>query len=215
MLDMFEKNKHLLTERGRNKLRKRLEQLVGDKRTEEGFVSICESYLASKNTVDEYTGFKAFDLEKVKNVILYITEQSKSILKTKINKLLFYVDFLYFKIHSVSMTGNQYVHLQYGPIPNDYDWILSLMTSEDLLEKNEVMFSSKVVGEELTAKESVDKELFTNDELHVIDYCIKTFENYNCVQISEYSHNEVPYKETEEKKNISYKLAKDLSLNID
>lgn len=215
MLKIFEKNKHLLTEKERNKLGERLEQLIGNKKAEEGLVSIFEAYFTDTKEINEYTGFKPFNLQKIKDLILYITQKSKRIMPTKVNKLLFYIDFLFFKTYSVSLTGNKYVHLQYGPIPNDYSWIINLLVSEGLLERNEVAYSRKVIGEELIAKESIKENTFNEDELRVISYCLEKFKNFNCVQISKHSHEEKPYKATEEKKYISYVLSKDLSLKLE
>jgi len=217
MLEIYKKNKHLLAPKDREKLGSKLDELLKDTKKGVGLISLFESLLSEDESANEYTGFKKFNLQKTKNLILYIAENSNGILKTKVNKLLFYIDFLFFKKFTISITGNKYVRLQFGPIPDNYDDIINLMVREDLLEKHEVIFNrnKSIVGEELAAKFPADKEAFNEDEIKIIDFCIEKFKKFNCGQISEYSHREKPYKETEEKALISYRLAKDLSLSTD
>lgn len=216
MLSIFEKNKYSLSKKEREKLEKKLNDILSYKKSSSELFSLCEAYLTANKSIDEFTGFKPFDLQKIKNLILYIAQTSNNIMKTKLNKLLFFIDFLFFKTFSVSLTGSRYVKLQFGPIPDNYDWIIELMTKEDLLEKREVVYSTKdrIVGEELSTKTSIDKSVFDTDEFRVIDFCLKEFEKFNCIQISEYSHKEEAYRKTEEKQYISYSLAKDLSLSL-
>ncbi len=215
MRAIFEKNKHLLSKKEIKILEEKLGKLITEGQKKLNILSIFEQYLTSDKSINEFTGFKPFDLQKTKNLILYIAEKSKGVMKTKANKLFFYIDFLFFKTYSVSLTGSKYVHLPFGPIPNDYDWIINLIVEEGLLEKNEVIFNkdAKIVGEELISKAPVNKDIFSEEELKVIDFCLKEFKEMNCTQISKYSHKEKPYKDTKDNEFISYKFAQELSLN--
>ena len=216
MLEIYKKNRESLSLRTREMLEKKLNKLISDDAAT-NLILCFERYLSDDQSVNEYTGYKEFNLEKIKDTILYIISSSSIVLKTKLNKLLWYIDFLYFKIYSVSLTGCTYVHLPYGPIPNNYDDIINLMMHEGLLEKNEIMFNKKkgIVGEQLVPRVKIDKTKFSDDELNVINFVLAHFKDFSCGDITDYSHKEKPYKHTKDQDEVSYELAKDLSLELD
>lgn len=215
MSKIYEKNKEELLPNERKTLELKLEALLV-KQMKPTFINIFEGFLSDSEEISEYTGYKKFDLEKVKEIILYIAEKSDGIMKTKINKLMWYIDFLYFKANAISMSGSRYFHLPYGPIPDNYDEIIALMVRENLVKKEEIIFDKEkdIVGEKVIAVTNVEKDNFSPEELEVMDYCIDYFEDFSCGKISRYSHEEEPYKNTEEQKPISYNLAPEISLTL-
>jgi hypothetical protein len=43
-------------------------------------------------------------------------------------KLLFYADFLHFKLNEVSITGARYAHAPHGPVPDQFEtWLTALV----------------------------------------------------------------------------------------
>ena len=52
------------------------------------------------------------------------SQKKKLIMKTKLLKELFYIDFLYYKKSCISITGLEYAKLPYGPVPEDFDLLL-------------------------------------------------------------------------------------------
>ncbi len=213
MLEIYERNNQLLSLNVRTSLKKKIDDLI-QKETEPHFRTSLERYLLSNKVVDEFSGYKEFDLTKMTNMILYITQSLNGTFKTKINKLLWYMDFVYFNEFSVSISGSNYIHLPYGPIPDDYDLIIGVMINEKLLEKEEVSFKQDVVGENLKALFAYDSNCFNEGELKVMDFVIGYFKDFTCGQISEYSHEEKPYKKTADNEKISYGLSSELSLKL-
>ena len=59
---------------------------------------------------------------------------------TKLNKLLFYVDFLFYKHNAVSFTGAAYRRLQYGPVPAEYSVLREWLEMDDLISVEEVQY---------------------------------------------------------------------------
>ena len=57
-------------------------------------------------------------LAKLFNAILFFCKGR--VLKTKLNKLLFYADFKHFKEYAVSITGARYARIPFGPAPDKY-----------------------------------------------------------------------------------------------
>lgn len=173
--------------------------------------------LVSHPYVDLTSGFKEYDLEKLKNMILYLVKRLGSVLETKLNKLLWYCDFLHFKETSVSITGAQYVRYPYGPVPNKYYFIFDILEDEELLEKNETLFQTKdgiVPREEFTALVEPDKSLFSEKEIRVMDFVADTFRNFNSKEIKEKSHRETAYLKCKDRDIMSYGNAKELSLSL-
>ena len=53
-------------------------------------------------------------------MIAHIASSESDIYKTKLNKLLFYSDFINYYLNGTSISGAKYVHLPYGPVPDSY-----------------------------------------------------------------------------------------------
>ncbi len=123
------KNMQKFLEANRNKLPSytgaRLEKRIASflQEDKEQAFQVCFERLVSHQHVDLTSGFKEYDLEKLNNMILYLVKRLNGVLTVKLNKLLWYCDFLHFKETSVSITGSQYVRLQLGPVPNKYSLI--------------------------------------------------------------------------------------------
>lgn len=208
MFKVFEKNKSNLTVSEIDKLEKKLNELFSVE-LEPRFNNLIEEVLSKE--ADDFTGFRKFDLEKMKNMILLILE-FHSTFATKINKLLWYMDFLFFNKYSVSIAGNIYFHYPYGPVPNGYELILGMMQKEGLIEKEGIV-RYESIQELLKPLVVSDKTFFSEEELAVMQFVLEKFEDFSCSQISEYSHKESAYMQTSVGKPISYSFAKDLSLN--
>jgi len=214
MQKLFEANRNKLPSYTAARLEKRMTNLLQED-TEQAFQASFER-LVSHQHVDLTSGFKAYDLEKLKNMILYLVNRLGSVLETKLNKLLWYCDFLHFKETSISITGSQYVHLPYGPVPDNYERIIGIMQPE-LLNMDEIPFNTKegiVLGKQFTTLVEPDKSLFTENEIRVMDFIADTFRNFNSKEIKDKSHRETAYMKSEDSDIISYEYAKELSLSL-
>jgi len=209
---IFEKNSHLLSPSLRENLKNRIDDIIRNT-AEERFQLHLGDYLLRAQPVNEYSGYKTFDLEKLHQMIVYLLDHVKGAYKTAINKYLWYMDFLSFKEYSVSISGSVYVHLPYGPVTDNYDIILGLMLSK-MIDKEEVVFKEDVVGERFVAKLKPDLSSFEREEIKVMDCVISHFKRFSATQLSKYSHKEKAYKETENGEPISYELSKELTLNL-
>ena len=212
MQTMFERNEHLLSERVAVMLKKRLAQLLNGEMTHSYLVFVSNMITFNKR-IDIYSGFKNFDLEKMVNLILYIAEKTKGVFTTKLNKLLWYTDFIYFQVYSVSVTGSVYKHLPLGPVPDDYKWIIAAAEKEGL-EEEEIEFASGKGGTMYSTSVHIENSNFSKEELKVINFTIDFFKDYNSGQIKQKSHDEKGYKETQKGESISYKYAEDLSVSF-
>lgn len=211
MKELFEKNNQFLNTSIRERLRKKIDELMGSDIKPKFRISLDE-FLSSEQIANEFSGFATFNLDKMINMIVYIAGKTNGVFTTKLNKLLFYADFLNFKRTLVSISGSTYVHLPLGPVPNDYEWIIAAAKAEGLLSEEEIIFTKGNVGAQYKALASADMSLFKNEEVAVINFVLNYFKDYNCVEIKGQSHQEKGYVETQPNEKISYKFASSLSI---
>jgi len=214
MQNIFEANRNKLPAYIEARLEKRIASFLQEDK-EQAF-QISFERLVSHQHVDLTSGFKEYDLEKLKNMILYLVKRLDGVLKVKLNKLLWYCDFLYFKESSVSITGAQYVRIKLGQVPDHYELIFANMIHEGLIDKDEIPFNTEegIVGEQFSALVEPDKSLFTKKEIQVMDSIVDTFREDTSTSIMEKSHREAAYKKCKDGDIISYEYAKELSLSL-
>jgi len=213
MQKFFEANRNKLPSYTAVRLDKRIASFLQEDKEQAFQVSF--ERLVSHKRVDLTSGFKEYDLEKLKNMILYLVKRQNGVLKTKLNKLLWYCDFLHFKETSVSITGTQYVRLPYGPVPDNYERLISIMQPE-LLDKDEIPFNTEegIVGEKFTALVEPGEGMFSEKELQVMNFVADIFRNYTSTGIMNKSHQEAAYLKCKDGDIISYEYAKELSLSL-
>ena len=215
------RNMQKFLEGNRNKLpsyvASRLEKRIADflQEDHEKAFQISFERLVSHQHVDLTSGFKEYDLEKLKNMILYLVKRLDGVLKVKLNKLLWYCDFLHFKETSVSITGAQYIRLPLGPVPDNYERIIGIMQPH-LLSMDEIEFDTTrgMVGEQFTALVEPDENMFSETEIQVINFIADTFRDYTSTGIKDKSHQEIAYLKCEDGDIVSYEYAKELSLSL-
>lgn len=155
---------------------------------------------------DIFSGYKTLNLEKVYNALLYFCREGAY--KTKLNKLLFYLDFKYFKEQTVSVTGLRYAHLPFGPVPNDYTTYYSAMLHEGMLRAEEDDNGNEQYYAEVESRLSI----FSESEYAMLLEIDEHFQEFSPTEIYCVSHEEVGYKATENSKLISYSFAEELSI---
>lgn len=105
---------------------------------------------------------------------------------TKMNKLLFYADFLSYRQNGMSITGLSYKALEYGPVPERWDRVYSQF---DEVTQEPRCFKDKE-GTVLISENAADTSIFTEAELKVLDEVCARFEDYSSAEISDIIHNE-------------------------
>lgn len=171
-----------------------------------------EVLLQERHAPSELSGYKKLDLVRLNEAILFFASQPRMFV-TKLAKMLFYSDFLHFKEFTTSITGLQYAHLPYGPVPDKYDWIRGEASSSGLItyeEQNGENWS----GELVLANRAPNLDVFTDDERAVLEFVAKKFEAMPSKALSDQSHDEDAYKGTETGEIISYDTALTLSLSL-
>ena len=190
------------------------ERLVRDLQAEEEEAFSLERLFEiqfGKYDPNEWSGYRRLELKKLFNAILFFCK-GEGMLKTKLNKLLFYADFKHFKEYTVSITGTRYAHVPFGPAPDYFNHYFAVLISDKSLAVEEVMYSDEVEGEKFLALIQPDLSLFSDSELKILATVKEFFKDFNAGRITRFSHEEHGYKDTATGDIISYKYARQLQI---
>lgn len=207
MRTLLAQDRSKLTPQEVHKLEEKLTALLPGTRD----VASCVKQAMSPGEADIYSGFRQLDLNRLYNAVLFFTTQEKGLLKTKLLKELWYSDFFNFKLRGVSLTGVRYVHYPFGPVPEEFNFLLGSMALEGLVDIVPVEVHA-YMGEEIQAKRPFEADLFLPEELEVLKKVFGHFQGCTSKDISERSHAERAYKETKDRERISYEWAQYLSI---
>lgn len=171
-----------------------------------------ESFLRfySNQKPDIYSGNKMVDLDKIVNVIRFFTF-SQSIFKTKLLKLMFYADFKFFKDFDQSITGLQYEHYTFGPVPHHYIEMIGVALNIDANISIEERGAGEYSGEVLISSTPPNSNL-SQEEISVLREIQDHFASFTSRETVNYSHREEGFLQTKDRELISYKYAKDLQI---
>jgi transcriptional regulator with XRE-family HTH domain len=153
------------------------------------FEEKLEEYLFGPKLPSLHNGYKIPALQKLGTMVKYFAQQLQPF-TTKMNKLLFYADFLHYSRTGFSITGLTYIAITHGPVPQNYGSIYDRLFTTGIVALAEVDFND-FTGEKFTnTGNSPDMELFTPTELKAILDVEKQLGNLNTNQIITKSHNE-------------------------
>jgi uncharacterized phage-associated protein len=150
-----------------------------------------------------FTGNRVFSLEKMAAMISHIASATSDLYKTKLNKLLFYADFINYHSYGNSISGSRYVHLPYGPVPDGYEDTLDTLNHYgviDVLKQN----SADLVR----LGDNKADQFLTTEERATLDWVLAKYGSMSASQLTEISHREKAYKNTKTGEEIAYEYAK-------
>lgn len=151
-----------------------------------------------------YNGYGVLSADRVKNVLLYVLMKCGDVFYTKMNKLLFYADFVAYRQLGISITGLSYKAIEFGPVPERWDRIYSSF--------EEISIEPRIIGDRegtiLTTSVKPDTSLFTESELHILDEICSSLACYTSTELSELSHQELAWIDNHySSSRISYEYA--------
>lgn len=158
-------------------------------------------YISNRNEgvhMNKIINCTSSDLQQLLKVIIYFTCNSNNVTyKTKLNKLLFYSQFLFYKEFNKELMNLTFVKDYYGPVLKELDLYLHIFEQGGYLEVVDANF-----GKFIKPKIKLSNEIFNDQELEILARVLNKFKNYNSGAISDYSHNEVLWKKAEIKEEI-------------
>ena len=127
-------------------------------------------------------------------------------------KLLNYADMVFYKENGISISGLKYVHIPYGPVPDNFDMLIGKMTADHIVHI-EVTFDNGYEKHHVIPECEVTSRALSEAEIEVLERVYEKFKDFGSVQISDYSHQEKGYCSTQQGEIISYSYAADIQLS--
>lgn len=146
------------------------------------------------------------NLRKFKEVLLYILNKVGSkpnIGETVIYKLLYFVDFDYYEKYEDQLIGATYIKNNYGPTPVEFKKIVDKMIDDKEIIKLPSRYFAFPQTKYLPLKKPDLKELKAS-EIELIDEVLCRLSDMNATQVSDYSHDDVPWLTTSDGEIIEY-----------
>ncbi len=148
--------------------------------------------------------------DKYKTVILYFANKirNETLGKTKLMKLLYYLDFDFFELHGKSVTNDSYVRMPLGPVPENAEAILNEMIKEGSVKVQKCKMPQGLNDKELIIPcKAKTLEHLTKEEIEMIEEIADKWEKFSGRDMKNASHGEAPWIATKPGCIIDYNLA--------
>ena len=158
--------------------------------------------------VEERIAIPSFNVEKFKNVLLYILEKcagKPNVGETVLYKLLYFSDFNYYELYEEHLTGAKYKKLPFGPVPQKLNAIINQMIEREQLKRVKTNYHGYPQTRYLPL-EKANLEKLKGSETEVLDRVIEQMSDWSAAAISEYSHKDLPWLASKEGEEIDYEL---------
>lgn len=175
--------------------------------------SSLRDYFFGTSPVNIFSGYKKNSLEKFTAMVIFFSARLEP-WKTKLNKLLFYADFLHFKKTCFSISGLNYRAIEMGPVPNNFNTIFDYLENADLIKISRTEFLNGGIGEQFKPHPATvfNPTLFNDAEMQSLNEIITKLGKTSTEEIINLSHHEKAWQENYEagRKMISYESSFDL-----
>ena len=148
------------------------------------------------------------DDEKLRELTIYIackSQQDPKFGATKLNKILFYADFLAYVKLGESITGAEYQKLGKGPAPRRLLPIQERMEGRDCVVQRKQHF--KYIQKRLVPLRDPDLSAFTGEQIALVDELIDLFCDQGARALSDLTHELASWKAFSLNETIPYETA--------
>lgn len=161
------------------------------------------------NIINERISVPILQIEKFKNVLIYILEKcagKPNVGETVLYKLLYFSDFNYYELYEEHLTGAKYRKLPFGPVPQKLDSIINQMIVNEQIQRIKTEYHGYVQTRYLPLVKANLTELKASEK-ETIDRVIEQMSDWSASSISDYSHKDIPWLASKEGEEINYELA--------
>ena len=184
MLEMVESSKNELSVSEYEKIISKVQAIIASSETYKMEQYETRRIFTTLRGADN--GYAQLSLSRLKNIMLYILNRCDEVWCTKMNKLLFYTDFMSYRERGMAMSGLSYRAIDFGPVPERWDRVYSEFPEV----RQELRQVGDFVGSVLIASAEPDYTMFTDAELKVLDTICTHFSKMSSREISRISHDE-------------------------
>jgi hypothetical protein len=149
------------------------------------------------------------DGDKFRELILFVAEKSEGDPRfgaTKLNKILFFVDFIAFVTLGQSVTGQRYQKLENGPAPRALVPAIKKMEARNEIAFRERLYYGKVQKRAVALREP-DLSLFSGPEVQLVNDIIDEFWGKSASDMSRLSHDFLGWELAEIGEDIPYEVS--------
>ena len=200
VMKLLDRRKELFPEKKYKSISQNLKELIHD--NSKNWYDLKNMFFLPNEFPNKFNGYSIPSFQKFSNMVLYFIDNSPY--KTRLNKLLFYSDFAYFKYFGRSISGVKYAAIPNGPVPDEYELKFSLMAQENFLSTELNVINHEEVDKFVFLKE-IDHSVFSKNEKSVMNEISNHFRYKKTQRIIDISHEEEGWKDNITNKSlISY-----------
>ncbi|MFA6056427.1 MAG: type II toxin-antitoxin system antitoxin SocA domain-containing protein [Thermodesulfovibrionales bacterium] len=147
--------------------------------------------------------------KKYKNIVLFFANKIKNgtLGKLKLMKLLYFLDFDFFEKYGQSVSKDEYLRFENGPVPRMAEKILKQMNGKEIkISKIKIGFGYND-KQHIEPLKDFDISLFTKEELMMLEEIADKWERFSGSEMKTASHGEAPWIATKPNQVIDYNLA--------
>lgn len=188
-LDLVQSSRNLLTEKDLAKITARVEEVIA---SSVGWPNEqWEAARLFRTGRGLANGFAPQSLERLKNLLLYVLERMGETFQTKMNKVLFYIDYLSYRERGMAISGLVYQAMEFGPVPQRWDRLYSAF---DEVEQQIRLVQGQECLSLLTGGVA-DMSRFSAAEKAIIDQVCAKMKDLSSRAASQMSHEETLWKD--------------------
>lgn len=149
---------------------------------------------------------------KYQNAILYFAKHLNQyqLGKTKLAKLLYYLDFISYRDRKRSVTNTLYYKQEFGPLAKDLTEMIGDMVSNNSLELTRVIVDDAKQRDEFHAVSNPNEKVFDEYELSLLRKLVNTYGSVSTDVIIAKSHLEAPWVKAKNGGLLDYKDSFDI-----
>ena len=183
-LDYVESSRNQLTEREYAKITARVNEVIQQAPAWFEERAAVSRIFRTRRGVEN--GFAPQSTARLKNLLLFVIGQMGDIFQTKMNKVLFYIDFYSYRERGMAISGLAYNAIDFGPVPQRWDRVYSAF--DEIIPQTRLVRDQECIA--LTATAEADMGCFSDSERGIIDSVCRKMKQLSAHDISELSHNE-------------------------
>ena len=172
-------------------------------------ISLC--YLIS-NTMIAITN-ASINERLYENAVLYFIKycNNQYLHETKLNKLLYYLDFISFRDHKKPVTGDVYIHQKYGPVPARADEIFTVLKSSGAIDTEAATYKEgELISFILKDASQLDESVFKEDHKKLLKQICDEFAGWPTEKIVAQTHLEAPWFYSKPYEIVDYAYSRDI-----
>ena len=148
-----------------------------------------------------------------KNAVLYFIKycNNQYLHKTKLNKLLYYLDFISFRDWKKPVTNDIYIHQEYGPVPDNSDKILAILKDNGAIDTEVIAHKDgELINFFLKDEKQFNESVFSVSQKDLLKKICNEFVSWPTEKIVAQTHLEAPWFYSRPFEFVDYNYAHDI-----